>query len=153
MVLIWFCFWFKFSAQTFGHNFLFSQTFSVWFEVRLFNIISQTNSNIIARNDLYPMLRDFVNRHPGLRFLESSPGFHKKYMETVVERMFFFNCCPHHDGNVFFEPDFVPRIISLSVKTNCETFLREIIRNWNDYILFWRRNLKFYLWCWLEWKN
>lgn len=82
----------------------FIQFWETWLEdtsdlnVRLFNIISQTNSNIIARNDLYPMLRDFVNRHPGLRFLESSPGFHKKYMETVVERMFFFHCCPHRDG-------------------------------------------------------
>eukprot|EP00052_Salpingoeca_macrocollata_P005941 m.50549 g.50549 ORF g.50549 m.50549 type:complete len:400 (+) comp15151_c1_seq1:199-1398(+) len=39
--------------------------------------------------DFQPLIQDILHTHPGLQFLQESPEFHARYVETVVARIFY----------------------------------------------------------------
>ncbi len=49
--------------------------------------------NIVAcayfQDDLQPFIRELLQYHPGLEFLDAHPDFHPKYATTVTTRIFY----------------------------------------------------------------
>lgn len=49
--------------------------------------------NILAftyfQDDLQPFIRELLQYHPGLEFLDAHPDFHPKYATTVTTRIFY----------------------------------------------------------------
>lgn len=56
---------------------------------RYFNVIKQQKNDFIVPQDFEIIMRELLTVHPGLRFLESTPEFQDKYMETVIIRIFY----------------------------------------------------------------
>lgn len=58
-------------------------------EVRFFNLSKQPGSPGITREDFKPLMKVLLETHPGLEFLKATPEFQERYMDTVVERIFY----------------------------------------------------------------
>ncbi|KAG2381593.1 hypothetical protein C9374_005977 [Naegleria lovaniensis] len=56
---------------------------------RYFNVIKQQKNDFIIPQDFEIIMRELLAVHPGLRFLESTPDFQEKYLETVIIRIFY----------------------------------------------------------------
>lgn len=54
---------------------------------RFFRLVKQPNSKYIKAKDFFPFVRELIDGHPGLEFLESTPEFQEKYARTVVARI------------------------------------------------------------------
>lgn len=67
-------------------------------KTRLHLILQDDKMKKIYRRNLEPMVKDIVVRHPGLKFLASAETFHDRYIETVIERIFYTVCSEHSDG-------------------------------------------------------
>jgi serine/threonine-protein phosphatase 2A regulatory subunit B'' len=50
----------------------------------------------LVPDDFVDLIQDVVNTHPGLTFLTSTPEFHARYVETVIERIFYTACHNWH---------------------------------------------------------
>lgn len=57
-------------------------------EERLFRLIKSPHHSTIRPRDFFPVLKELIDTHPGLEFLESAPEFQEKYARTVVARIF-----------------------------------------------------------------
>jgi len=44
-------------------------------------------------------LKELLEKHPGLEFLEATPEFQERYSETVVHRI-FYNLCRKDNGKI-----------------------------------------------------
>ena len=56
---------------------------------RFFRILKKPNANYLTRADFVPLLQEVVDGHPGLEFLEETPEFQQRYMQTVIARIFY----------------------------------------------------------------
>lgn len=56
---------------------------------RMFTVISKTDSDYLTNEDFKPVLRQLLDNHPGLNFLQATPEFQDRYADTVVMRIFF----------------------------------------------------------------
>lgn len=52
-------------------------------------MVAQPKSNYIIPNDLKPLFKYLLEKHPGLEFLQATPEFQDRYSETVIMRIFF----------------------------------------------------------------
>jgi serine/threonine-protein phosphatase 2A regulatory subunit B'' len=55
----------------------------------LFFVMKSEKTTFLSARDFAPFIREFTDTHPALAFLRSSPTFHQKYMETIIERIFY----------------------------------------------------------------
>lgn len=62
---------------------------------RVFKVLKQPNNNFLVQDDLKPMMRELLIKHPGLEFLHDTPEFQDRYAETVVYRIFY---CVNRSG-------------------------------------------------------
>jgi len=60
-------------------------------EARLFDLLKGQGSNYVTREDWMKHLRFLLDTHPGLDFLKGTPEFQDRYLECVVERIFYVN--------------------------------------------------------------
>mmetsp|Transcript_28275 Transcript_28275/g.69942 ORF Transcript_28275/g.69942 Transcript_28275/m.69942 type:complete len:561 (+) Transcript_28275:58-1740(+) len=58
-------------------------------ETRLFNLLRSEGKNFVTREDWKHHLYTFLNTHPGLEFLKATPEFQERYLECVVERIYY----------------------------------------------------------------
>ena len=56
---------------------------------RMFKILAKPGEKYIVSDDFKPMLRELLETHPGLNFLQQTPEFQDRYADTVVMRIFF----------------------------------------------------------------
>lgn len=56
---------------------------------RMFKLIAKTNPKYLLPEDFKPILRQLLDHHPGLNFLEATPEFQDRYADTVVMRIFY----------------------------------------------------------------
>ena len=54
---------------------------------RFFRLVKQPDARYIRARDFYPFVRELIEGHPGLEFLENTPEFQEKYARTVVARI------------------------------------------------------------------
>ncbi|KAK4528083.1 hypothetical protein GAYE_SCF48G6017 [Galdieria yellowstonensis] len=67
----------------------------------LFSVLLGTKDrNYLVHEDLFPFLEEFLQIHPGLAFLQSTPEFQHRYAETVIERI-FYSCARWHQFKLF----------------------------------------------------
>jgi len=58
--------------------------------MRLFNLLRSSKEALyLTREELHPIVDLLLVQHPGLAFLEATPQFQLRYLETVVERVFY----------------------------------------------------------------
>ncbi|KAH9249351.1 hypothetical protein BASA81_012882 [Batrachochytrium salamandrivorans] len=58
------------------------------YEERLFRLIKSPYHSTARPQDFFPVLKELIDTHPGLEFLETAPEFQEKYARTVVARIF-----------------------------------------------------------------
>lgn len=58
-------------------------------ETRLFELLRGEGKNYVTREDWKVHLNAFLNTHPGLEFLKATPEFQERYLECVVERIYY----------------------------------------------------------------
>ncbi|CAI5958757.1 unnamed protein product [Closterium sp. NIES-65] len=51
--------------------------------------VVQVLSASVVQDDFKPIMRELLNRHPGLEFLHDTPEFQERYAETVIYRIFY----------------------------------------------------------------
>ena len=68
---------------------------------RLFTLIAKLNSEMILIEDLKPLMRQLLDTHPGLEFLQATPEFQDRYADTVVMRIFYM-VDSNDDGKITF---------------------------------------------------
>ena len=56
---------------------------------RLFQLLKDPSRDHIVGSDFIPYLEELLAYHPGLEFLESTPGFQEKYARTVIARILY----------------------------------------------------------------
>jgi len=56
-------------------------------EERFFRLLKQPDAKYITAKDFFPIVRELIDGHPGLEFLENTPEFQEKYARTVVARI------------------------------------------------------------------
>ena len=56
---------------------------------RMFKIMTRPDSKYLTNEDFKPILKELLNSHPGLNFLEATPEFQDRYADTVVMRIFY----------------------------------------------------------------
>lgn len=56
---------------------------------RMFKIIAKPDSEYIISEDFKPMMRELLDTHPGLEFLQATPEFQDRYADTVIMRIFY----------------------------------------------------------------
>lgn len=56
---------------------------------RIFKILAKPGEKYIHYDDFKPMLKELLDTHPGLNFLQATPEFQDRYADTVVMRIFF----------------------------------------------------------------
>jgi len=56
---------------------------------RLFHVLRQEQNKFLVRDDFRILISEVVNRHPGLTFLERTPEFQFRYVQTVIARIFY----------------------------------------------------------------
>lgn len=56
---------------------------------QIFQVLKQEGQNYLTQDDFKPMMRELLNRHPGLEFLHDTPEFQERYAETVVYRIMY----------------------------------------------------------------
>lgn len=54
---------------------------------RFFRLVKQPGASFITAHDFFPFVRELIQGHPGLEFLENTPEFQEKYARTVVARI------------------------------------------------------------------
>jgi len=54
---------------------------------RFFRLVKKPNAKFIEAKDFFLIVRELIDGHPGLEFLESTPEFQEKYARTVVARI------------------------------------------------------------------
>ena len=60
-------------------------------EVRLFHFLREGNQQHVTRADWKKRLAVLLDTHPGLDFLKATPEFQDRYLECVVERIYYVN--------------------------------------------------------------
>lgn len=55
----------------------------------MFKVLAKPREKYIHTEDFKPMLRELLDSHPGLNFLQATPEFQDRYADTVVMRIFF----------------------------------------------------------------
>lgn len=58
-------------------------------ETRLFELLRSEGTKYVTRQDWKLHLALFLNTHPGLEFLKATPEFQERYLECVVERIYY----------------------------------------------------------------
>lgn len=58
-------------------------------ETRLFELLRSEGTKYVTRQDWKLHLSLFLNTHPGLEFLKATPEFQERYLECVVERIYY----------------------------------------------------------------
>ncbi|CAM9244554.1 unnamed protein product, partial [Choristocarpus tenellus] len=56
---------------------------------RFFRLVKKPENDFIEKDDLQPFMKELLQYHPGLEFLEAHPDFHPKYATTVTTRIFY----------------------------------------------------------------
>ncbi|CAI5489476.1 unnamed protein product [Closterium sp. Naga37s-1] len=56
---------------------------------QIFHVLKQDHQNYLVQDDFKPIMRELLNRHPGLEFLHDTPEFQERYAETVIYRIFY----------------------------------------------------------------
>lgn len=56
---------------------------------RMFNILTKPGQQFLYSDDFKPLLKELLENHPGLNFLQATPEFQERYADTVVMRIFF----------------------------------------------------------------
>ncbi len=56
---------------------------------RMFMVLAKPGEPYITNEDFKPMLKELLETHPGLNFLQATPEFQDRYADTVVMRIFF----------------------------------------------------------------
>ena len=78
-------------------------------------------------DDFVPFVQELVLRHPGLKFLEATPEFQQRYVETVVVRMFYGAARGHHTRitrREFRHSDLVPAMLLVDSENDINKLLR-----------------------------
>ncbi|KAI3816223.1 hypothetical protein L1987_15915 [Smallanthus sonchifolius] len=57
---------------------------------QIYTILKQPNLKYLTQEDFKPILRELLETHPGLEFLQSTPEFQERYAETVIYRIFYY---------------------------------------------------------------
>ncbi|KAK4754753.1 hypothetical protein SAY87_008510 [Trapa incisa] len=57
---------------------------------QVFRILKQPDLKYLTQEDFKLVLRELLDTHPGLEFLQSTPEFQERYAETVIYRIFFY---------------------------------------------------------------
>lgn len=57
---------------------------------QIFTILKQPDQKYLTQEDFKPLLRDLLETHPGLEFLQATPEFQERYAETVIYRIFYY---------------------------------------------------------------
>eukprot|EP00252_Welwitschia_mirabilis_P020133 TRINITY_DN4864_c0_g1_i2.p1 TRINITY_DN4864_c0_g1~~TRINITY_DN4864_c0_g1_i2.p1 ORF type:complete len:548 (+),score=109.41 TRINITY_DN4864_c0_g1_i2:336-1979(+) len=57
---------------------------------QIFTVLKQPDKNYLTQEDFKPILRELLNTHPGLEFLQSTHEFQERYAETVIYRIFYY---------------------------------------------------------------
>lgn len=84
-------------VMSFYDNFCFKKSGnSLLFSV----LLGSKDRNYLVHEDLFPFLEEFLQIHPGLAFLQSTPEFQHRYAETVIERI-FYSCARWHQFKLF----------------------------------------------------
>jgi len=65
---------------------------------RVFNLLRSPGKEFVTRDNWKAALACLLDTHPGLEFLKSTPEFQDRYLECVVERMFYTNSPGESDG-------------------------------------------------------
>ena len=60
-------------------------------EVRLFHFLREPSNQFVTRADWKKRLACLLDTHPGLDFLKATPEFQDRYLECVVERIYYVN--------------------------------------------------------------
>jgi len=60
-------------------------------EVRLFHLLREGTNQFVTRADWKKRLAVLLDTHPGLDFLKATPEFQDRYLECVVERIYYVN--------------------------------------------------------------
>ena len=60
-------------------------------EARLYHLLREGTNQFITRADWKKKLATLLDTHPGLDFLKATPEFQDRYLECVVERIFYVN--------------------------------------------------------------
>mmetsp|Transcript_40582 Transcript_40582/g.95310 ORF Transcript_40582/g.95310 Transcript_40582/m.95310 type:complete len:566 (+) Transcript_40582:161-1858(+) len=60
-------------------------------EERLFNLLRNGSARFVSREDWREHLSVLLDTHPGLDFLKGTPEFQDRYLECVVERIYYVN--------------------------------------------------------------
>lgn len=56
---------------------------------RFVRLLAGPGRGFLREEDFLPLLQDVVDTHPGLAFLQDAPEFHSRYINTVVQRIFY----------------------------------------------------------------
>ena len=56
---------------------------------RMFKILAKPDSPYIINDDFKSMMRELLDTHPGLEFLQATPEFQDRYADTVIMRIFY----------------------------------------------------------------
>jgi serine/threonine-protein phosphatase 2A regulatory subunit B'' len=56
---------------------------------RMFKVIAKPGEKYLYNDDFKPLLRELLDTHPGLHFLQATPEFQDRYADTVVMRIFY----------------------------------------------------------------
>jgi len=56
---------------------------------RMFHILRQPGNQFLMQSDFAGLLKTVLTTHPGLEFLQDTPEFQDRYMETVIYRIFY----------------------------------------------------------------
>lgn len=54
---------------------------------RFFRLVKRPEADLVKAKDFFPFVRELIEEHPGLEFLENTPEFQEKYARTVVARI------------------------------------------------------------------
>ncbi|XXG89668.1 hypothetical protein AAC387_Pa12g1618 [Persea americana] len=57
---------------------------------QIFKVLKKPDKNYVTQEDFKPVLRELLDTHPGLEFLQSTPEFQERYAETVIYRIFYY---------------------------------------------------------------
>lgn len=69
---------------------------------RLFKILAKPETpDYITSEDFKPMMKQLLESHPGLEFLQQTPEFQDRYADTVVMRI-FYKIDMNDDGKINF---------------------------------------------------
>lgn len=92
---------------------------------RMFKVLAKPDSEHLGSDDFKPIMRELLDTHPGLEFLQATPEFQDRYADTVVMRI-FYSIDTNDDGRISYRDFKKSNLLSVLFEVDAEDDINKI---------------------------